>query len=121
MTPGRARHSHVTRGVKGRECPATRGDLVLTLTDNARLAVQDLATQANLPDGGGLRIAAADGTPGDFDLALVTEAPASDEVIDLEGTHVFVETVASTSLADLALDADVTGQTASFTLTPQEG
>ncbi len=93
---------------------------MLTLTDNARLAVQDLATQANLPDEGGLRIAAAEGTPGDFDLALVTEAPPTDEVIDLEGTHVFVEPVASTSLADLALDADATGQTTSFTLTPQD-
>lgn len=92
---------------------------MLTLTDNARLAVQDLATQANLPDGGGLRIAAAEGTPGDFDLALVTEAAPTDEVIDLDGTHVFVEPVASTSLADLALDADATGQTTSFTLTPQ--
>ncbi|SDB94019.1 Fe-S cluster assembly iron-binding protein IscA [Sanguibacter gelidistatuariae] len=93
---------------------------MLTLTDNARIAVQDLATQANLPDGGGLRIAAADGTPGDFDLALVTEAPATDEVIELDGTHVYVEPVASTSLADLSLDADASGSTTSFTLAPRQ-
>lgn len=93
---------------------------MLTLTDNARLAVQDLATQANLPDDGGLRIAAAEGTPGDFDLALVPEAKPADQVIDLDGTHVFVEQVAAVSLEDLALDADASGATTSFSLAPRQ-
>ena len=93
---------------------------MLTLTDNARQAVVDLATQAELPADGGLRIAAADGTPGDLDLALVTEAKTEDEVIDLGTTHVFVEKVTSTVLADLSLDAEPNGASTAFSLTPQQ-
>jgi len=93
---------------------------VLTLTDNARQAVQDLATQANLPDDGGLRIAAAEENPGDFNLALVTEHKPSDEVIDLGTTKVFVEETTAASLNDLALDAQPAGESISFSLAPQQ-
>lgn len=92
---------------------------MLTLTDNARHAVQELASQANLPEDGGLRIAAADGAPGDFDLALVAEAEPSDTVIDLDSTHVFVEEATAESLADLALDAQDEGQSTAFSLEHQ--
>jgi iron-sulfur cluster assembly protein len=92
---------------------------MLTLTDNARRAVLDLAAQANLPDDGGLRIAATEGTEGDFDLALVSAAKPADEVIDLGSTHVYVEQSTAPALADLSLDADSTGSSTAFKLTPQ--
>jgi Fe-S cluster assembly iron-binding protein IscA len=92
---------------------------VLTLTDNARLAVQDLADQANLPTDGGLRIAAAEDAPGDFDLALVVEPTPTDEVIDLGTTHVFVAESTAPALTDLSLDAEPKGEATAFSLTPQ--
>lgn len=78
---------------------------MLTLTDNARAAVQDIAERAGLPEQGGLRIAPSPAQDGSFELSLVAEAPAGDSVIDAERAKVYLEPETSAVLADQQLDA----------------
>lgn len=78
---------------------------MLTLTENARTAVQDIAERAGLPEEGGLRIAPSATQDGSFELSLVAQAPAGDRVIDAEGAKVYVEEETSAVLADQTLDA----------------
>lgn len=98
---------------------------MLTLTENARVAVQDLALKAGVPDGGGLRIAESADRDGSFELALVPRPEPDDAVVESGDTLVFMEPAAVQTLANLTLDAE-TGpdagsgtQAASFVLTPQ--
>lgn len=93
---------------------------MLTLTDNARHAVQDIATRANLPEEGGLRIAESPQQAGSFELSLVPTPVEGDEVIDAQGTHVFVEPGTSTILSDQQLDAAPSADGTGFLLAPQE-
>jgi iron-sulfur cluster assembly protein len=93
---------------------------MLTVTDNARTAVEDLAQQAGVPAEGGLRIAQSSGQPGNFELALVPAPAADDQVVDDSGaTHVFVEAEAAPALDALVLDTDPEAQGPGFVLTPQ--
>jgi iron-sulfur cluster assembly protein len=92
---------------------------MLTLTDNARHAVQDIAARAGLPDQGGLRIAGSEQQAGAFELSLVPAPVDGDEVIDTEGARVFVEPTTATVLADQQLDAAPTEQGTGFMLAPQ--
>ena len=91
---------------------------MLTLTDNARLAVQDIAARAGLPEEGGLRIAESE-QAGAFELSLVAEPVAGDEVIETGGARVYVEPSTSGVLADQALDAVPSAEGTGFLLTPQ--
>jgi Fe-S cluster assembly iron-binding protein IscA len=92
---------------------------VLTVTDNARTAVQDLAQQAGVPVEGGLRIAQASGQPGNFELALVPAPQPDDQVVDASGaTNVFVEAQAAPALDTLTLDTDPGAEGPGFVLTP---
>lgn len=94
---------------------------MLTVTDNARSAVEDLVQQAGVPAEGGLRIAQASGQPGNFELALVPAPQPDDQVVDDSGaTHVFVEADAAPALDALTLDADPAAQGPGFVLTPQQ-
>lgn len=94
---------------------------MLTVTDNARSAVEDLVQQAGVPAEGGLRIAQAAGQPGNFELALVPAPQPDDQVVDESGsTHVFVEAEAAPALDTLTLDADPAAQGPGFMLTAQE-
>ncbi|WP_125772994.1 iron-sulfur cluster biosynthesis family protein [Antribacter gilvus] len=93
---------------------------MLTVTDNARTAVQDLAQQAGVPAEGGLRIAQAADQPGNFELALVPAPQPNDQVVDSGATHVFVEAEAAPALDALTLDADPAAQGPGFVLTPQQ-
>ncbi|MCA5892111.1 Fe-S cluster assembly protein HesB [Isoptericola sp. NEAU-Y5] len=92
---------------------------MLTVTDNARTAVQDLAQQAGVPDEGGLRIAQSAGQPGNFELALVPAPQPDDQVVEEEAPHVFVEAQAAPALDTLTLDTDPEAQGPGFVLTPQ--
>jgi iron-sulfur cluster assembly protein len=92
---------------------------VLTLTDNARTAVQDLTTQAGVPEGGGLRIAESAEQAGSFELALVPGPQPDDTVVENGEAKVFVESTTVETLADLTLDADPQAQGPAFVLTPQ--
>lgn len=93
---------------------------MLTLTENARHAVQDIAARAGLPDEGGLRIAEAQGQAGSFELSLVPAPVAGDEVIDAGEAKVFVEPTTSATLADQKLDAAPTPEGTGFLLAPQD-
>ena len=92
---------------------------MLTLTDNARHAVQDIANRAGLPQEGGLRIAESEQQVGSFELSLVPAPVDGDEVIEDEGARVFVEPTTSTVLADQQLDAAPAGDGTGFMLAPQ--
>lgn len=92
---------------------------MLTLTDNARHALQDIAEKAGLPDDGGLRIAQSQEQTGSFELSLVPSPAEGDDVIEAEGTRVFVEPTTSTVLADQQLDATASGEGVGFLLAPQ--
>lgn len=93
---------------------------MLTVTDNARTAVDDLAQQAGVPAEGGLRIAQSAGQPGNFELALVPAPQPDDQVVDDSGSsHVFVEAQAVPALDTLTLDTDPAAQGPGFVLTPQ--
>nr|WP_297427815.1 Fe-S cluster assembly protein HesB [uncultured Actinotalea sp.] len=92
---------------------------MLTLTDNARHAVQDIATRAGLPDDGGLRIAKSQQESGSFELSLVPAPADGDQVIETEGTRVFVESETSEVLADQQLDAAASPEGVGFMLAPQ--
>jgi Fe-S cluster assembly iron-binding protein IscA len=77
---------------------------MLTLTDNARDAVHDLAVKAGVPDGGGLRIAESTDHDGSFELALVPRPEPDDAVVESGGTLVFVESATVQALSGLVLD-----------------
>lgn len=92
---------------------------MLILTDNARHAVQDIASRAGLPAEGGLRIAQSDQQSGSFELSLVPAPVEGDEVVEAEGTRVFVEPETSQVLADQQLDATASDEGTGFLLAPQ--
>ena len=92
---------------------------MLTLTDNARHAVQDIATRAGLPEQGGLRIAQSSEQVGSFELSLVAEPVAGDALVEAEGAKVYIEPQTSAALEDQQLDAAPTEDGTGFLLAPQ--
>lgn len=92
---------------------------MLTLTENARTTVEGLATEAGLPESGGLRIATSPAEDGGFELALVAEPETGDVVVDVGAARIFLEPVASEALASHELDADPANPGTSFTVVPQ--
>lgn len=90
---------------------------MLTITENARTAVEDLTTQARLPEGGGLRIAANE--TGALELQLVPTPEPDDAVVENGEARVFVGAETVATVDDLALDTEPTGTDASFVLVPQ--
>lgn len=93
---------------------------MLILTDNARHAVADIAQKAGLPEDGGLRIAQSTEQAGSFELSLVAGPVEGDDVIEAEGTRVFVESETSAALADQQLDAMPSEDGVGFLLAPQD-
>ncbi|GAB4087069.1 hypothetical protein GCM10028784_36990 [Myceligenerans cantabricum] len=78
---------------------------MLTVTDNARTAVEGLVQENQVPAEGGLRIAEATGQPGNFELVLVQGPEIEDQVVaQSDTTHVFVDQAASAALDELTLD-----------------
>lgn len=75
---------------------------MLTLTENARTAVETLTSRAGLPEEGGLRIAEQDS--GGFELALVAAPDPGDDTVTAGDAHVYVDPRASATLSDLELD-----------------
>ncbi|MCE3552450.1 adhesin [Pseudonocardia sp. RS11V-5] len=76
---------------------------MLAITDTAAEAIKSLTTDAELPDGGGLRIAATDPEQG-LELSLAAQADQSDTVLHGEGLNVFLEPMAAEVLEDKVLD-----------------
>lgn len=90
---------------------------MLTLTDNARTAVETLTQRAGLPDEGGLRIAEQES--GGFELALVAGPDPGDDVVTEGSARVYVDPATSRTLADQRLDVEAVDTGAAFTLTHQ--
>jgi iron-sulfur cluster assembly protein len=79
---------------------------MITLTDNAVMAIRELTDQQEVPEGAGLRIA-TDESAGSLVLSLVPEPNEGDQVVDEEGARLFLEPTAAQLLDDKALDAAV--------------
>lgn len=85
---------------------------MLTLTDNARIAIEVLtAPTSGAPPGAGVRIAAAEDAPVGAGTALtmaITPAPEpDDEIMNDAGARVFLDTAAAQILDDQTLDAEI--------------
>jgi Fe-S cluster assembly iron-binding protein IscA len=76
---------------------------MLAITDLAAEAIKSLTNDAELPDGGGLRIAAPDPEQG-LELSLAGQPATDDVVLSGEGVSVFLEPVAAEALDDKVLD-----------------
>jgi Fe-S cluster assembly iron-binding protein IscA len=85
---------------------------MLTVTDDAATAIRTLAAQNDLPAQTGVRISSTTGESGATALGLsVAEGPLpEDEVIEVQGARVFVDSAVAADLEDKALDAQITEQ-----------
>jgi Fe-S cluster assembly iron-binding protein IscA len=94
--------------------------IVLTITTEAAQAINAIVGSSPMPQGG-LKISAKPVTDSESTLELsVVESPAeSDQVIEDQGTRVFLEQLASDYLEDKVLDAEVQGEQIRFTLQDQ--
>lgn len=93
---------------------------MLTLTDNAVVAIRNITAQQEVPDGSGVRIA-TDDQAGALTLSLAPQPAEGDQVVDREGARLFVDEQAAPLLDDKALDASVDGQGAvQFSLAEQQ-
>jgi Fe-S cluster assembly iron-binding protein IscA len=76
---------------------------MLAITDTAAEAIKSLTLDADLPDGGGLRIAAPDPDQG-LELSLAGRPDDDDVVLAGDGIAVFLEPIAAEVLEDKVLD-----------------
>ncbi|MGI9003751.1 MAG: adhesin [Pseudonocardia sp.] len=96
---------------------------MLAITDTAAEAIRSLTADAEIPEGGGLRIAAPSPDQG-LELSLAPQPAADDVVLAGEGLSVFLEPVAAEVLDDKVLDvqqvpADDGSQELRFAIGPQ--
>jgi Fe-S cluster assembly iron-binding protein IscA len=94
---------------------------MLSITTTAEQAIDSILTSSSAPEEAGVRIEAQsseDGAGAGFQLAVVTEPVAGDEVI-ADG-NVFIEPTTSQMLADSELDADVEAGEVTFKLQQKE-
>lgn len=97
---------------------------MLAITDLAAEAIKTLTTDAELPDGGGLRIAAPNPQEG-LELTLAGQPAQNDVVLSGEGVSVFLEPAAAEVLDDKVLDVQQAptadgGQELRFAIAPQQ-
>jgi Fe-S cluster assembly iron-binding protein IscA len=97
---------------------------MLAITDHAAEAIKSLTTDAELPEGGGLRITAPDPDQG-LELSLAGQPDADDVVLSGDGVAVFLEPTAAQVLDDKILDVQPVegadgGQELRFAIGPQE-
>lgn len=96
---------------------------MLAITDLAATAIKSLAADAELPDGGGLRIAAPNPSEG-LELSLAGAPIEGDVVLSGDGVSVFLEPGAASVLDDKVLDVQQApsadgGQELRFAIAPQ--
>jgi iron-sulfur cluster assembly protein len=77
---------------------------MLQVTDSAAEAVKAIVEQAEVPAGGGLRIA-LDEADESVELLVEETAASDDTVIDKAGARVFLDEPAAKALDDMILDA----------------
>lgn len=89
---------------------------MLTLTPTAAEAVRQLVASAPVADDGGVRIAPGETTPSGTALAItIVDAPeTTDQSVDEEGAHVFIEPQVAQFLDDKVLDAKLDDGRVSF-------
>lgn len=92
---------------------------MLTLTPTAADAVK-IVTQSF--GATGVRITARDaGSPGEFDLNLVSAPQEEDVTVEQNGAHVYLDTAAASALENQTLDARITDDGApEFGVVPQD-
>lgn len=95
---------------------------MLTITSNAAEAIRAIVQSTDVPDEGGIRISIArqNGSQASLELALSPAPMEGDDVLELNGAHVFLDEMASVALDDKALDADVQGGEISFGIVEQD-
>jgi iron-sulfur cluster assembly protein len=89
---------------------------MLTITSNADEAIRAIVQGTDVPDDGGIRISIArqNGSQASLELAISPAPMEGDDVLDVNGAHVFLDEMASVALDDKSLDAEVDGGEISF-------
>jgi iron-sulfur cluster assembly protein len=89
---------------------------MLTITSNAAEAIRTIVESTDVPDEGGIRISIArqNGSQASLELAISPAPMEGDDVLELNGAHVFLDEMASVALDDKALDAEMEGDEISF-------
>jgi iron-sulfur cluster assembly protein len=91
---------------------------MLTMTDTAADAVRRISAGSGLEPDPGLRITAGaptpEGTP--LELSLAPEAQPSDQTVDNDGAHLYVDEAVAPALDDKVLDAQIDGDQIHFAL-----
>jgi iron-sulfur cluster assembly protein len=95
---------------------------MLTITSNAAEAIRAIVQSTDVPDEGGIRISIArqNGSQASLELAISPAPMEGDDVLELNGAHVFLDEMASVALDDKALDAEVQGGEISFGIVEQD-
>jgi iron-sulfur cluster assembly protein len=96
---------------------------MLTITSNAAEAIRAIVQSTDVPDEGGIRISIArqNGSQASLELAISPAPMEGDDVLELNGAHVFLDEMASVALDDKSLDAEMEGGEISFGIVEQEG
>ena len=101
---------------------------MLELTSDAAWAIDRLLSDRGMPDGAGIRIESAGPAPsnngdrpegGALRLVLATEASNGDDVVEQDGTRLFIEPDVSPFLDDKLLDVSTDGAAVQFVLAEQ--
>ncbi len=95
---------------------------MLTITSNAAEAIRAIVQGTDVPDDGGIRISIArqNGSQASLELALSPAPMEGDDVLELNGAHVFLDEMASVALDDKSLDAEMEGGEISFGIVERE-
>jgi Fe-S cluster assembly iron-binding protein IscA len=91
---------------------------MLTITDNAAEVIKNLVAASELPEGSGLRIAAAASQDGNVPVELsLAETPNEEEqVVEQSGAQVFLDQGAAPYLEGKLLDVESDEEQLNFTL-----
>jgi iron-sulfur cluster assembly protein len=89
---------------------------MLTITSNAAEAIRAIVQSTDVPDDGGIRISIArqNGSQASLELALSPAPMDGDNVLEVNGAHVFLDELASLALDDKSLDAELEDGEISF-------
>lgn len=96
---------------------------MLVLTHDAAMVIRSIVESSEVPDEGGLRITARPltETQSALEIAVAEEPEATDEVVEQEGAHVFLESGVAEALSDKVLDASVEEEGVHFEIVDQTG
>lgn len=95
---------------------------MLSISPTAAEAIGLIASTANIPEGGGIRISAefADPQQARLDLSLAESPELGDAVVQEQGANVFVEKRAAAFLENKLLDASVEEDRVSFAIVDRQ-